>query len=149
MELACNPLEKARRFNKPCYAMIVDLDFFKKVNDTYGHLAGDEVLKNAAVIMKNTLRSYDLLCRYGGEEFVILVSETSKEDALHLAERIRESIAAIPCVYNCIKIPITASIGMAVSFPNCTIETLIDKADKGLYKAKETGRNKVVFYVDK
>ena len=148
IELTQIPLDKAKRFNTPCYAMILDLDFFKKVNDTYGHLAGDEVLKNAAQVMKNTLRSYDILARYGGEEFVVLVSETTKEDALHLAERMRESIAATPCIYNCIKIPITVSIGVAASFPDCTIESLIDKADKGLYQAKEGGRNQVVLYTD-
>jgi diguanylate cyclase (GGDEF)-like protein len=148
MELAGNVLEKARRFETPCYAMIMDLDFFKKVNDSYGHLAGDEVLKNAATVMKNTLRAYDLLARYGGEEFVVLVSETGKEDVLNLAERIRESIAATPCVYNCIKIFCTVSIGVAETFPDCVIESLIDKADKGLYQAKNSGRNQVILYED-
>ncbi|MCL1812598.1 MAG: sensor domain-containing diguanylate cyclase [Treponema sp.] len=146
MELAQNPLDKAKRFGKFCYAMIMDLDFFKKVNDTYGHLAGDEVLKNAANVMKNTLRSYDLLCRYGGEEFVVLVAESTKEASLNLAERIREAIVATPCVYNVLKIPVTMSIGVAESFPDCTIESLIDRADKALYMAKEQGRNRVVFY---
>ncbi|MCL1815134.1 MAG: GGDEF domain-containing protein [Treponema sp.] len=146
MELAQAPLEKARRFSTPCYAAIMDLDFFKKVNDTYGHLAGDEVLKNAATIMKNTLRSYDLLARYGGEEFVVLVSDTAKEDVLNLLDRLREAISASPCVHNCIKIPCSVSIGVSANFPGCTIESLIDKADKGLYKAKENGRNQVVFF---
>jgi diguanylate cyclase (GGDEF)-like protein len=146
MELAQTVLEKAKRFDTVSYAMIMDLDFFKKVNDTYGHLAGDEVLKNAALVMKNTLRSYDLLARYGGEEFVVLISETGKEDVLNLAERIRESIAATPCVYNCIKIPCTVSIGVAATFPDCTIESLIDRADKGLYQAKESGRNQVILF---
>ena len=146
IELAQNPLDKAKRFGTLCYAMIMDLDFFKKVNDTYGHLAGDEVLKNAANVMKNAMRSYDLLARYGGEEFVVLVSEASKDDVMNLAERIRESIAATPCIYNCIKIPITVSVGVAASFPECTIESLIDRADKGLYMAKEQGRNRVIFF---
>ncbi|MDR0448243.1 MAG: sensor domain-containing diguanylate cyclase [Treponema sp.] len=145
IELAQGPLEKAKRFGTSCFAMMMDLDFFKKVNDTYGHLAGDEVLKNAALVMKNAIRAYDLLARYGGEEFVVLVSDTAKEDAINLAERIRESIADSPCIFNCIKIPITVSIGIAASFQDCSIEGLIDKADKGLYKAKEAGRNQVVF----
>jgi diguanylate cyclase (GGDEF)-like protein len=148
MELAQTALEKAKRFNAPCYAMILDLDFFKKVNDTYGHLAGDEVLKNASTVMKNTLRAYDLLCRYGGEEFVVLVSDTAKDDVLHLAERIRESIANTPCIHNFIKINCTVSTGVAATFPDCTITSLIDKADKGLYQAKESGRNKVVFFTE-
>ena len=149
MELAQNPLDKTKRYGNICYAMIMDLDFFKKVNDTHGHLAGDEVLKNAAKVMKNALRSYDLLCRYGGEEFVVLVADTKKEAVLHLAERIRESIEATPCIYNnMIKIPITVSIGIAGSFPDCTVESLIDKADKALYRAKESGRNCVVLNED-
>jgi diguanylate cyclase (GGDEF)-like protein len=146
MELAQNSLEKVKRYNSPCYAMIMDLDFFKKVNDTYGHLAGDEVLKSASAVMKNTLRSYDLLARYGGEEFVVLITDTSRDDVLHLAERIRESIAATPCIYNCIKIICTVSIGVAAFFSDCTVSTLIDRADKGLYRAKELGRNQVVLY---
>ena len=148
LELAEKPLEKAKRFNCTCYAMILDFDFFKKINDTYGHLAGDEVLKNAAAVMKYTLRSYDILARYGGEEFVVFITDTAKDDVINLAERIRESIADTPCIYNCIKIPVTVSIGIAASFPDCTIESIIDKADKGLYKAKELGRNCVVFYED-
>jgi diguanylate cyclase len=106
------------------------------------------VLKNAAQIMKAALRSYDILARYGGEEFVVFVSETTQDDAVNLAERIRESLAATPCVYNCIKIPITVSIGIAASFPDCTIETMIDKADKALYRAKEGGRNRVILNED-
>ena len=148
IELAQIPLEKSRRYGSKCYIMMMDLDFFKKVNDTYGHLAGDEVLANAAMVMKNTLRSYDILCRYGGEEFVVFVSETTRKAALHLAERIREAVAATPCIFNCIKIPVTISIGMAASFPDCTIESLIDKADKALYAAKEAGRNCVVLSND-
>jgi diguanylate cyclase (GGDEF)-like protein len=148
MELAQTALEKAKRFNAPCYAMILDLDFFKKVNDTYGHLAGDEVLKNASAVMKNTLRAYDLLARYGGEEFVVLVSDTGKDDVLHLADRMRESIAATPCIHDCIKIFCSVSIGVAESFPDCTVTSLIEKADKALYTAKESGRNRVVFNGD-
>jgi diguanylate cyclase (GGDEF)-like protein len=148
MDLSLGIMEKSRRFNTPCYAMILDLDFFKKVNDTCGHLAGDEVLRKVAVVMKNALRSYDLLARYGGEEFVVLVSDTSRENVMNLAERIREAIANTPCVYHCIKIPCTVSIGVAESFPDCTITSLIDRADRGLYIAKETGRNRVILCED-
>jgi diguanylate cyclase (GGDEF)-like protein len=149
MELAQGPLDKAKRFNNHCYAMMMDLDFFKVVNDSYGHLAGDEVLKNAANVMKNTLRSYDLLCRYGGEEFVVLVADTTKEAVLHLAERIRESVAATPAIYNSTKIPVTISIGISANCPADTIESMIDKADKALYMAKKAGRNRVILYDEK
>ncbi|MDR2768732.1 MAG: diguanylate cyclase [Treponema sp.] len=146
MELALTSLEKARRFNTSCFAMILDLDFFKKVNDTYGHLAGDEVLKNASALMKKTLRAYDLLARYGGEEFVVLVTETAKDAVMNLAERIRESIEKNPCVHSNIRITCTVSIGVAESAPDSSVTDLIDLADKGLYQAKESGRNRVVFY---
>ncbi|MDR2181816.1 MAG: sensor domain-containing diguanylate cyclase [Treponema sp.] len=146
MELALTSLEKARRFNTSCFAMILDLDFFKKVNDTYGHLAGDEVLKNASSLMKKTLRSYDLLARYGGEEFVVLVTDTDRDPVMNLAERIRESIEKNPCVYGNLRITCTVSIGVAESAPDCSITGLIDLADKALYQAKESGRNRVVFY---
>jgi diguanylate cyclase (GGDEF)-like protein len=146
MEQAQIILEKAQQSGTLCFAMIMDLDYFKKVNDTYGHLAGDEVLTNTAMIMKNILRPDDLLGRYGGEEFVVVIPKTAKENVLGLAERIRESIANTPCVFNCIKIPCTISIGVASMFDDCTIESLIDMADKGLYMAKKSGRNRVVFF---
>jgi diguanylate cyclase (GGDEF)-like protein len=85
------------------------------------------------------------LARYGGEEFVVLVSDTGKDDVLHLADRMRESIAATPCIHDCIKIFCSVSIGVAESFPDCTVTSLIEKADKALYTAKESGRNRVVF----
>jgi diguanylate cyclase (GGDEF)-like protein len=144
MELAQSVIEKAKRFESVCYAMILDLDFFKKVNDTYGHLAGDEVLKGASAVMKNTLRSYDLLARYGGEEFVVLISDTVEEDVLHLADRIRDSIANTSFVYNDTKIKCTVSIGVAKGLPGSTITGLLEKADKALYMAKELGRNRVI-----
>jgi len=148
METAQTILEKAQESGIPCFAMMMDLDFFKKVNDSYGHLAGDEVLKNTALVVKNVLRATDLLGRYGGEEFVVVVSGTEKEHVLGLAERLRESIVNNPCIYNCIKIPCTISIGVASVFDGCTVESLIDRADKALYVAKETGRNRVVLFTE-
>jgi diguanylate cyclase (GGDEF)-like protein len=148
MEMTQKALEKARESGTACFAMIMDLDFFKKVNDNYGHLAGDEVLKNTALVIKNALRASDLLGRYGGEEFVVVISDTEKANVLNLAERIRESIANSPCIYNCIKIPCTVSIGVASIFDDCTVESLIDRADKGLYMAKNSGRNRVVLFTD-
>jgi diguanylate cyclase (GGDEF)-like protein len=148
MELAQNVTEKAKRFDSPCYAMILDLDFFKKINDTYGHLAGDEVLKEASAVMKTTLRSYDLLARYGGEEFVVLISDTSEEDVLHLADRIRELISRTTFMYNDVKMSCTVSIGVAKNSGDFTISSLLEKADKALYAAKESGRNRVLMNTD-
>jgi diguanylate cyclase (GGDEF)-like protein len=96
--------------------------------------------------MKNALRAYDLLARYGGEEFVVLVTDTAKDAVMNLAERIRESIESTPCVHGNIKITCTASIGVAESTADCSVSDLIDLADKGLYQAKDSGRNCVVFY---
>jgi diguanylate cyclase (GGDEF)-like protein len=146
LETAQDTLKKTH--GTPYFVMIVDLDFFRKINETYGHLAGDEVLKNAAMVIKNVLRGDDLLGRYGVDEFVVTISGIEKDHLLNLADRIRESIADTPCVYNCIKIPCTASIGIAAMFDACTIESLIDKADKGLCKAKDAGRNRVFFSTD-
>jgi diguanylate cyclase (GGDEF)-like protein len=144
--LALGYLERMRRFDSPCCAMILDLDFFKKVNDTWGHQAGDEVLKGTAAIIKGILRSYDLLARYGGEEFIVLAPDTTKNAAFALAGRIREEIEHNPCTYNGVEIPVTVSIGVTQSFPGCTLEDLIEGADRGLYEAKEKGRNRVIEY---
>jgi diguanylate cyclase (GGDEF)-like protein len=147
LEIAEMEFEKSKRKKSPCYAMIFDLDFFKKVNDTYGHLAGDEVLRTVAKRVSDTVRSYDLLARYGGEEFVILLdvgSGTTDDIALILAERIRTAVAANPCVYEGVEIPVTLSIGVASNEGVDTLEDLLKEADRAMYHAKETGRNRVV-----
>ena len=151
MELASFQMARSTRTSIDCFIMIFDLDHFKSVNDTYGHLAGDEVLREISRRVKNTIRPYDVLGRYGGEEFIILITDVvpiNKENAIKAAERIRENICKEPVAYEDIEIPVSASIGIAYAAPVNELTEAIRLADEALYEAKETGRNKVVFRDD-
>ena len=128
--------------------MIYDLDHFKAVNDTYGHLAGDRVLKETAQRVKKAIRPYDLLGRYGGEEFVILMTEIDKANVAAATERIRLDVCKAPVVFEGKEIPITASFGIAYAAPVNDMTTAIKCADEALYQAKDGGRNRVVFHED-
>ncbi len=137
--------EESQRYQRPLSFVIVDLDFFKKVNDTYGHAIGDEVLKAISSIFQKSIRTTDMAARYGGEEFALMLPETMLEDALTFAEQIRASIEASPVETNAGAISATVSIGVA-TVPNSRIQSakeLIVAADKALYKAKKSGRNQV------
>ena len=117
--------------------MIIDIDHFKRFNDTYGHDVGDEVLKTVVNIIKNNLRKNDVFCRFGGEEFVIL-SEDSKEGAIKLAQKINK------LEYESVE-KITISIGVSFFNKGKTMDEMIKEADENLYKAKENGRNQVAY----
>jgi len=145
-ELANVDIERALRLNQSIYTAMLDLDFFKQVNDTYGHDAGDMVLKATAGIIRQTIRSYDLLCRYGGEEFVLLLTALDAAEARRLVERIRENMEHNTLRYEDKKIIVTCSIGLAKFQKTDTLETSIKKADEALYAAKNAGRNKVKIY---
>ncbi len=131
--------------NQKCISiMMMDLDYFKRVNDTYGHAAGDEILKSVSQTAQSALRNSDLLARYGGEEFIILVLESDKELALKLAERIRSKIAESSFEFMGNTIKITVSLGVVTKTDSSmTLEEVIQLADKALYKAKANGRNRV------
>lgn len=129
-----------------CSCIALDIDFFKKVNDTYGHLIGDEVLKHVAEIMLKSVRDTDIVTRYGGEEFVILAPSTTLESAVKIAERIRREIETNPYEMKDKLIHITVSIGIAEYGRILTFEELLDEADKALYVAKESGRNQCKVY---
>lgn len=139
-------LEEMRTTNKPLVILIVDLDLFKAVNDTYGHIAGDEVLKQLAECILQNVRVTDLVARYGGEEFVILMPNTTLHDGEEVAERIRNAVASYNFNISTNDTPInkTISIGVTLMNPSDNPETIFNRADKGLYKAKESGRNQVV-----
>lgn len=126
--------------------MMLDIDYFKKVNDTYGHQAGDAVLVEMAKILKKTLRLTDVSARYGGEEFIIVLPSTNLEVGINVAERIRKSVLEskfnIPVEPNFIDI--TISIGVSSFKDGDNLEALVARADKNLYKAKEHGRNRVI-----
>lgn len=126
---------------------MIDVDFFKNVNDTYGHLAGDEALMLIANAIKNAISEYDLLCRYGGEEFSVMSVVENKEEACLFAENIRKSVESIEFTFNETRVPLTISVGFTIKLPDDTsnIDIILNSADKALYKAKDSGRNISVF----
>ena len=139
-------LHRAVRFNQPLSLLMLDIDFFKLVNDSYGHQTGDMVLKSIAELIKSIVRDFDICARIGGEEFVILLPETNKDKALEVAERIRVLIenTKISAFSPMPQLQITISIGLStLSSKEDSIDTLISNADQALYKAKNTGRNRV------
>ncbi|HDD35248.1 MAG TPA: GGDEF domain-containing protein [Candidatus Desulfofervidus auxilii] len=137
--------ERAKRYQRPISLLILDIDHFKRINDTYGHLAGDKVLKTLGKLISKQLRKTEIAGRYGGEEFTILVPETNAEGAIKLAERLRKMVEEYPFAING-TINVTVSIGVSDAEGIETINDLIQKADAALYQAKETGRNRVVKY---
>lgn len=132
-----------------CSCIALDIDFFKKVNDTYGHLIGDEVLQHVANIISNSVRSIDIVTRYGGEEFVILSPNTTLESSVKIAERVRQHVEDNPYYADNLEINVTVSIGIAGYGHSKNISTfyeLLDSADQALYIAKESGRNQLRIY---
>lgn len=135
---------RAKRTGAPVAFILFDIDHFKRLNDTYGHNAGDMVLKRLAIKLMEALRDYDIACRYGGEEFLIVSPETDREQVLKLAERLRTTIAATTFSTDAQDISITVSIGVAQLQDDDSIETVISRADAALYQAKKSGRNRVM-----
>ena len=139
-------MERVRRYNAPLALLLLDLDHFKLVNDTYGHLAGDDVLFGVATLLQRAVRTVDTVARYGGEEFVIVLPETGKQGALAFAERVREKLASHRfSIAGRDEIHITGSIGVA-TYPAQGLESVEDlfrAADAALYRAKGSGRNLV------
>jgi two-component system, cell cycle response regulator len=135
--------EESERYGRPLSLVIADLDFFKKVNDTYGHAVGDEVLKAVSAILQQSTRSTDLAARYGGEEFTLMLPETNLADAMAFAEKLREIIESTPIETQAGPLHVTISLGVA-TVPHSRIHSakeLIVAADKALYRAKKNGRN--------
>ena len=140
-----NQIEVAKRYNQSFSLMIIDIDFFKKFNDTYGHQSGDAVLRQVAQTLKKNSRNTDIVCRYGGEEMSIILPNTSAEEVMYSATRVLTAIAEKEFhLKNNATSAVTVSIGIA-TFPEDaeTPQSLIEVADKGLYYAKEHGRNQV------
>jgi two-component system cell cycle response regulator len=138
-------MERARRYDSVITLLMVDLDHFKRINDTMGHLVGDDVLRDIAALLAESVRSVDLVARYGGEEFVVALPETGAQGAAKFAERTRERIenATFATAHGGIRL--TASIGVA-SFPAddiMSVEDFFARADGALYRAKALGRNRV------
>ncbi len=140
-------LNRTKRHPSDFSLAILDIDFFKKVNDNYGHQYGDYVLKAVADLMKKSFRKTDLLYRYGGEELVMIMPETNIEGALIPVQRLRRMVEDFDFEYNGVKAKVTVSIGLTMNYQNLnTSAEILKSADDALYKAKESGRNRVVLY---
>lgn len=149
-------IKRAERYERPLSLLMIDVDHFKNFNDTYGHLKGDEVLKELAQLLKKNLREVDILARYGGEEFVVMLTDTNMKDAISVASKLRELVQmnliidtpkAITSQGEALLKNITISVGVS-SYPECSSspEELLNSADMALYMAKHKGRNKVYAY---
>jgi diguanylate cyclase (GGDEF)-like protein len=138
-------IERARRFGRPLSILLADLDLLRNVNNTYGHLAGDAVLRGVAAVLRTQLRPFDIPCRFGGEEFAVVLPEAGHEDALAIAERVRRAIAATPFgnPTGDGEIRATVSLGVATHPEFETADELVHQADLALYRAKALGRNRV------
>jgi diguanylate cyclase (GGDEF)-like protein len=134
----------ARRTNQPTTILVLDIDHFKRINDRYGHSAGDRVLVETARRLRESCRESDSIFRFGGEEFVVLLSQTEENGAFAIAERIRTAIATMSTQYEQAGIHITVSIGIACLNRGEGLHAWFDRADRALYLAKQAGRNRVV-----
>ena len=141
-ELLVHEVELSRRYAKPLSMLFLDLDNFKVINDTLGHPQGDVVLKTLAAYLKGAVRHADVVCRYGGEEFVLLLPHTGPEQALVLAERLRQKISELTIPLPDRDLAFTVSIGVAGLKENMSGAELLDAADAALYRAKHAGRNR-------
>jgi diguanylate cyclase (GGDEF)-like protein len=151
-QMAESELQRTCRYCRPLAVIMIDIDYFKRVNDSYGHAIGDQVLQALASLIRGTLRSIDVFARYGGEEFIVLLPETDLRAVKPIAERLRRKIAETPLPIEPNHLNITISLGASAFDPSVqsllssnkrTLDQIIDSADKALYEAKEAGRNRV------
>lgn len=142
LEVVEREWSRAKRYEMPCALLLMDIDHFKQVNDRFGHLCGDHLLRQIAEASAETLRQPDVLARFGGEEFIIFLPHTDPLGALDVAERIRERVEALDFGWNGQQVPISASLGVAALHDeHVTLDHLISDADEALYVAKSAGRN--------
>lgn len=139
--------QRMRRSGRPCSIAIADIDRFKSVNDTYGHQAGDRVLARVTRIIEDTLRPYDSIYRFGGEEFLICLPDSGPEDARRVLDRVRKTISetAIP-IDKGDPLSVTVSFGVAQLVPRRNLKDIMERADRALYEAKNNGRDQVVVW---
>src|SRR5688572_19855198 len=148
MEVIDGELRRSRRSQMPLSLIMFDLDHFKQINDGYGHLCGDAVLADVGQRMNSVLRGSDVKCRYGGEEFLVLLPDTTAAGAKRVAELVRTKLEETPVRWNNIDVPVTASFGLtAANAGELEVKSLISRADAALYRAKQHGRN-CVFAAD-
>lgn len=136
-------MDRSKRSGIPTSLVMVDLDYFKDINDTYGHETGNMVLKHVADILTSELRTTDVVCRYGGEEFAVIFPETQLNQAVKVADRVREVIADTPINCEAGEVCVTASMGASVymKFGTLSLERFVNSVDEYLYEAKKSGRN--------
>jgi len=140
-------INRSIKYDRPLSLIMADIDHFKKFNDTYGHVAGDEVLKNVALIFKENIRLIDIGARYGGEEFAVILPKTDINEAIIVAERIRFAVESSALRFNEELLNVTISVGIAQFDPmiDKTKQSFIERADRALYASKDEGRNRVSF----
>ncbi len=144
VELCRVEIARSRRYELPLSMILLDVDHFKAINDGHGHMAGDQVLSGLGALLTRSLRTSDMAARWGGEEFVVALTNTDREGAEVLSERLRAAIAELPIHFEGKTIGISASLGVAVYRPGEELEVLVDRADHAMYEAKVAGRNRVV-----
>ncbi|MBT0664054.1 GGDEF domain-containing protein [Geobacter pelophilus] len=144
-------VEMKRKELKPISLLLIDLDDFKKINDNYGHPAGDQVLATVGKILKEGCRGSDLVARYGGEEFAVMLPTTASSVAFDIAQRLRSRIAGTVFVFDGKSVKLTASIGIAQATHRCSdsVDQLVSRADQALYRAKKNGKNMTYIYTSK
>jgi len=142
-EVLTHQVEVSRRYNWPLSLLFLDIDNFKRINDTWGHPGGDLVLKALASFLRTYVRHADMICRYGGEEFVVLMPQSSATQAYKMAERLREEIVATPFPLGKEEVYLTVSLGVGTLEPHMSGEDLVRSADLALYQAKLSGKNRV------
>jgi diguanylate cyclase len=141
-------ISRWKRFSNPLSLVVWDIDFFKKVNDTYGHKAGDKVLKTVAQLLDQRIRDTDFLARYGGEEFVMLLPGTQQDECLQLVNDLRQQVAECGFHYHGEAVTITVSCGISSFREGDSLDSVFDRADRALYRAKENGRNQCMLASD-
>ncbi|HEY9200220.1 MAG TPA: diguanylate cyclase [Gammaproteobacteria bacterium] len=145
---AAEEISRWKRFANPLSLVVWDIDFFKKVNDIYGHKAGDKVLKTVAQLLNQRIRETDFLARYGGEEFVMLLPGTQQDECLQLVNELRQQVADCGFHYHGEAVTITVSCGISSFREGDSLDSVFDRADRALYKAKENGRNQCMLATD-
>jgi diguanylate cyclase (GGDEF)-like protein len=150
LELAAQELKRAKRYEHPFSLLMMDIDHFREINENYGYLVGDEVLQAVSQTCHESLRQVDILARFGGEEFVLLLPETGLTEALGVAGRLLYTLRATPAQTTAGNIPVTISIGVSGlgGANGLTLDKLLDQADKALYQSKKNGRNRVTVWVE-
>jgi diguanylate cyclase (GGDEF)-like protein len=148
LTLAQRELDRSRRYEYPLSIILIDLDRFKNVNDTFGHLVGDHVLREFASQLQRSLRIVDVIARFGGDEFVALLPETNLQSAIEAADRLRRKVAETPFITESGNITVTLSIGITSleNYQDINLDRLLEQADRALYKAKTAGRNQVIVW---